>query len=77
MENQLPHREGEAPINISFPGTDEFEKEEMTKKRAVVKNTFCDWLINYHFKTHKKITWSNNKAPWVKKKEKIRISRPY
>ena len=41
MENQLPHREGEAPINISFPGTDEFEKEEMTKKRAVVKNTFC------------------------------------
>ena len=56
MENQLPHREGEAPINISFPGTDEFEKEEMTKKRAVVKNTFCDWLIYYHFKTHKKIT---------------------
>ena len=73
MENQFPHREGQAPINISFPDMDEFEKEEMTKKKAVAKNTFCDWLINYILKPIKRL----HDQILKQKKEKIRISRPY
>ena len=38
------------PINVSINYMNEFEKKELTKKRAFTKNTWynlCDWLINY------------------------------
>ena len=38
------------PINVSINDMNEFEKKELTKKRAFTKNTWYnlyDWLINY------------------------------